>query len=212
MSQDSAEEREHCTAVAVSHLLRSHGHGRPFVFVFLIFNIISEHRLSFGIFPLKSNQNWTEVDSLPPPPTYFSWIQSGSRGHSVAVELLFLKKALSFHLGDPASSLGVPGRTVFSPKAEQMLHIMLRGCQSAVEIRAREAQEGHSDPENEPGTGARADGQEWPAAGTWGLGARIPATPRGGQRVPEEGVPPSSLETISPKTSFKLVLSGLLGN
>lgn len=95
--------------------------------MFLIFNIISEHRLSFAIFSLKSNQNWTEVDLLPPPPAYFSWIQSGSRGHSVALELLFLKKMLSFHLGDPASSLGVPGRTVLSPKAEQMLHIVLTG-------------------------------------------------------------------------------------
>lgn len=67
------------------------------------------------------------MDLLPPPPTYFSWIQSGSCVHSVALELLFLKKALPSHLGDPASSFGVPGRTVLSPKAEQMLHIVLRG-------------------------------------------------------------------------------------
>lgn len=78
-------------------LLRSHGHGRPLFLVFLIFNIIGERKLSFGIFFLKSNQNWTETDSLPPLPTCFSRIQSGSLGDSVAVELLFLKRVPSFH-------------------------------------------------------------------------------------------------------------------
>lgn len=90
--------------------------------------------------------NWTETDSLPPLLTYFSWVQSGRLGDSAAVELLFLKKAPSFHLAAlrtwPAV-WGCKGGFSFLTGRSDALHHAQSFSQSAIEIPTRESQENH---------------------------------------------------------------------
>lgn len=95
------------------------------------------------------------------------WQLWAQRGFGAAV----FKESTSFSPGRPGQQFGGAREDCPLPKGQaDAAHRAERFSRSAVEIRARESQEGHSDPENEPGTGARADSQEWPAAGTWGLG------------------------------------------